>query len=453
MKYYYHPRIGRCGTLITTMKESSVQRDDDDGSANCTLRQEILKINRTTAQQLQTATVTRSCAFMESNAAYNQALHTARKTREPVACRTLLKRAQAERRNIFNTALEEYDIAVEWIHMEASRARNQVLCHERNGACGTCLICTEYGVKKSNDDQPKEDYDCPLSTETMDLFGRKEHEERTPLQGLMATIEQCRIEFQARLRRMQGQRGSTPSKGAETTTTRENCTKKHEKNLESQGASGTPKIRSRRNRRSRLIAKNPEAIVDGNPSEAAVDHVAQTRVPPKTKPKTTSTTTSSSSSRDPEIPVRCPSRADECHDCVAPLVGHECAICGENAAICIALPCQHMIYCVHCARSECCENTCGDQQPKTRGQVACSECGQEVHAISRVFMDAQCVICLDEPPCSVYLPCLHMSCCHACSTQQQQAAVPTALDGELVTNARCAKCRDYIQKVARIFPA
>ena len=445
------------------MKESSFQRNDDDNDnndgTNCTLHQAILRINRSTAQQLQTAAAARSRALMESNAAYNQALHTARKTREPVACRTWLKRAQAERRDIFNTALEDYDIAVEWIHKEASRARNQVLCQEQDGACGTCPICTEYRVKKPNNDQPKKDYDCPLSTETMHLFGKEHDEETTPLQGLIATIEQCRVEFQARLRPMQVPRGSAPSKGAETTTTRENCTKKNEKKQESQGTSSTPKIRRRRNRRLRLMAKNGEANVDGNPREAAADRVPQTRgkkVPPKTMTTSATTTTtsssSSSSSRDPEIPISCPSRADECHDCLAPVVGHECAICGENAAICIALPCQHMIYCVHCARSECCKNNTGEQPPKTRGQVACAECGQEVHAISRVFMDAQCVICLDEPPCSVYLPCLHMSCCHACSsTQQQQAATRTALDGELV-NARCAKCRDYIQKVARILP-
>lgn len=61
-----------------------------------------------------------------------------------------------------------------------------------------------------------------------------------------------------------------------------------------------------------------------------------------------------------------------------------CIICLERKRICIALPCLHHSYCVHCARVLCFGKD-GEETIKEEGQVACAVCREKVKSIKRTF--------------------------------------------------------------------
>ena len=80
-----------------------------------------------------------------------------------------------------------------------------------------------------------------------------------------------------------------------------------------------------------------------------------------------------------------PSLADQAHDCVAAAGAAVCVVCQENAPICIALPCRHMAYCVHCARTLCLDPL--TQRARLVGTVVCSKCRRPVKEIGRVYFE------------------------------------------------------------------
>ena len=59
-----------------------------------------------------------------------------------------------------------------------------------------------------------------------------------------------------------------------------------------------------------------------------------------------------------------------------------CVICLQNKAICVALPCGHLSYCVECSRHMCTNHN----SPKTIGEVRCAHCRHEIHELKRLYM-------------------------------------------------------------------
>lgn len=79
-----------------------------------------------------------------------------------------------------------------------------------------------------------------------------------------------------------------------------------------------------------------------------------------------------------------PSKADLANDKEAVEGEATCIICLTNVPCCIATPCNHMSYCVSCARMLCFTNV-EDESPKQVGQQACPKCKKQVEKITRVF--------------------------------------------------------------------
>lgn len=66
--------------------------------------------------------------------------------------------------------------------------------------------------------------------------------------------------------------------------------------------------------------------------------------------------------------------------------GGTCIICQDNKAICAALPCGHVSYCVQCSRDLCFGPGRGrGRNAKSIGQVKCANCRQNVHEMKRLF--------------------------------------------------------------------
>ena len=64
-----------------------------------------------------------------------------------------------------------------------------------------------------------------------------------------------------------------------------------------------------------------------------------------------------------------------------------CIICTENKAICTALPCGHLSYCIQCARGMCLKvgrNGCSSK-PKRIGKIQCAVCRTDVHEMKRLY--------------------------------------------------------------------
>ena len=80
-----------------------------------------------------------------------------------------------------------------------------------------------------------------------------------------------------------------------------------------------------------------------------------------------------------KIPDECHLRSDtELENGVA----GSCVICLHNIAICVALPCGHLSYCVECSRRMCTSN----HGPKAVGEVTCAHCRDEIQELKRVYM-------------------------------------------------------------------
>lgn len=88
---------------------------------------------------------------------------------------------------------------------------------------------------------------------------------------------------------------------------------------------------------------------------------------------------------EPEINfIEGPSKAELVHDKEAAENAPTCIICLTNVPCCIAAPCNHLSYCVSCARALCFSNV-EDEMPKQVGQQACPKCKKQVDKITRVF--------------------------------------------------------------------
>ena len=88
---------------------------------------------------------------------------------------------------------------------------------------------------------------------------------------------------------------------------------------------------------------------------------------------------------EPEIKfIEGPSKAELEHDKEAADGAPTCIICLTNVPCCIATPCNHLSYCVSCARSLCFASV-DDETPKQVGQQACPKCKKQVDKITRVF--------------------------------------------------------------------
>jgi hypothetical protein len=88
---------------------------------------------------------------------------------------------------------------------------------------------------------------------------------------------------------------------------------------------------------------------------------------------------------EPEIKfIEGPSKADLANDKESGDGEATCIICLTNVPCCIATPCNHMSYCVSCARMLCFTNV-EDESPKQVGQQACPKCKKQVEKITRVF--------------------------------------------------------------------
>lgn len=86
--------------------------------------------------------------------------------------------------------------------------------------------------------------------------------------------------------------------------------------------------------------------------------------------------------------VEGPVPADAEHDRPAKEGEATCIICLEHTPCCIAAPCNHLSFCVSCARSICftdATDPCGVGAPKKLGTVSCPQCRADVASIKRVF--------------------------------------------------------------------
>lgn len=80
-----------------------------------------------------------------------------------------------------------------------------------------------------------------------------------------------------------------------------------------------------------------------------------------------------------------PPLSDLEHDTVAPEdAKSSCIICLERLPCCVAYPCMHVSYCVHCARRLCFGESGTDLLEK--GTVKCAECRNPVESIKRIFI-------------------------------------------------------------------
>ena len=89
--------------------------------------------------------------------------------------------------------------------------------------------------------------------------------------------------------------------------------------------------------------------------------------------------TLNSSTSTIKIPDECHLRSDT--ELENGLAG-SCVVCLHNVAICVALPCGHLSYCVECSRRMCTSL----HGPKTVGEVTCAHCRDEIQELKRVYM-------------------------------------------------------------------
>ena len=423
----------------------------------CDLWRAILRIDRTEAQEIASAADQRLTILRKSLVDYNAAYKRARRIRQPEACHEHLRQGQAARRDAYNRAREDYDIAVEWIRKTAHRARQQAV--QETNACkrSTCVVCVQQWKhaipvvpernQKNHDEEDSLErslkrYQQSVEKQKLgaDVIMSKAPSTDTTKRGATRCRSQQRKCLHARpsqdaQRNVNSNNNPTSQQSTheniDPPTIQENRQSTSNTALPASSANERP-IRRFLSRSRQLISRFRRRSASNGLEQVHVAHVAAEAL----EDRTTAEVGCGEA-------VQCPTLQETSHDRVAPVVGHECAICLENSSICIALPCRHLVYCVSCARSVC-VNVQGE--PMNCGDVTCAECGVPVQSISRVFMDAQCVVCLDEPPCVVFLPCLHMSCCHDCTK-----SVQTARRGRS-RKANCAKCREEIQEVAQILP-
>lgn len=89
---------------------------------------------------------------------------------------------------------------------------------------------------------------------------------------------------------------------------------------------------------------------------------------------------------EPKEPVfiEGPTAADLAADKEAKDNEAQCIICLTNTPCCIANPCNHLSFCVACARTLCFASV-KDERPKQVGELACPKCKAVVEKIKRVF--------------------------------------------------------------------
>jgi hypothetical protein len=78
-----------------------------------------------------------------------------------------------------------------------------------------------------------------------------------------------------------------------------------------------------------------------------------------------------------------PPPEDAQHDKVAEEGAPTCVICMENVPCCIAAPCNHLSFCVRCARFLCFADA--ESAPKKAGTLQCPQCRMSVESMKRVF--------------------------------------------------------------------
>mmetsp|Transcript_10432 Transcript_10432/g.21200 ORF Transcript_10432/g.21200 Transcript_10432/m.21200 type:complete len:275 (+) Transcript_10432:243-1067(+) len=93
-------------------------------------------------------------------------------------------------------------------------------------------------------------------------------------------------------------------------------------------------------------------------------------------------------------PVKCPSLGELMHDSLAvpsdsahgdsSTSTPTCIICWDNCPIVIAYPCNHVSYCVACARTL---SLTADGHPKRYGQVTCPKCRTAVQSFERCVFE------------------------------------------------------------------
>ena len=90
--------------------------------------------------------------------------------------------------------------------------------------------------------------------------------------------------------------------------------------------------------------------------------------------------------KEPDEPVfiEGPTAADLAADKEAKDNETQCIICLTNSPCCIANPCNHLSFCVACARALCFASM-EDERPKQVGELACPKCKEVVEKIKRVF--------------------------------------------------------------------
>ena len=81
--------------------------------------------------------------------------------------------------------------------------------------------------------------------------------------------------------------------------------------------------------------------------------------------------------------VKCPGQEELTHDSLAAPDASTCIICLENAPICMAYPCNHLSYCVTCARALSLEAG----RPKRYGNVPCPKCRTLVKSFERCVFE------------------------------------------------------------------
>lgn len=74
-------------------------------------------------------------------------------------------------------------------------------------------------------------------------------------------------------------------------------------------------------------------------------------------------------------------KTDLAHDKATDKREKACCICLTNKSICVAMPCSHKSYCVHCALTV----TFPNEQEMEMGSVTCAVCRNVVTGIKRIF--------------------------------------------------------------------